>query len=349
MGLVSTPTPALGSVVNCFRSLVGLSTEPSSVLYGLPESGRHRLETFLPGDEVTIKSRGVEKSGWLHEVNFEGVVIELGKKVVLVPHHKVEAMSLVFRPTEPIAMSEALAPKLEYYLYARNERIAFLKSLDREQEIWTAISAPVIEEITSLRQLPARAKTQAIIDTGQDIVKRLQAKHHSERLGFHYNLHGGQAQDYVATGIRASYAADIATHYDPFAPRRLQTYFFNSADYTLYDILQARHPQNFLMRMGSNLIVFPLDSNYFKTAHKEGGIVEEASIYLHFNGNWLHKYATDHGLPSAVGIPSSEFLAPPLRVFDGTRGKLKAPFRLSREEETLAHMRFLETVLGAVQ
>ncbi len=333
--------------MECLRSLVGLSNEPQSVLYGLSEAGRHRLETFIPGDEVTLAVKGKETSGWLHEVNFDGVLLEADGKLVLVPHKRVDAMNLVYRPTEPIAMSETLAPKLEYFLSARTERMEYLKSLDLELKIWNEISAPLVAEVRELRRLKSAAKTQAIVDIGQAIIKKIEAKYHTSRLGFHYNLHGGQARDYVAGGIRASSTADIATHYDPRAPRRLQTYFFNSGDHTLYEILSARHPQNFFMRMGFVMIVFPLDSHYFKTAQAEGGILDSQAIYLHFNGNWLNAYAKAKGLPYSVGIPSSEFLTPPLSVFDGTGRKLQAPISLGREEETLAHMRFLEAVLGA--
>jgi len=346
VGLAS-PSVAAFAGWGCVFDFIRLSKEPKSILSGLSEKGRQRLEVFVPGDEVSLKIKGVSKNYRLHEMNFDGAVVESDGVVAPIRHHAIEEIVLISRPTQLDSVSELLAPRLSFYLAARTGRIEYLRSLDQEQQVWSEIASAVVAEIEDLRKLRGANKTQRIVDTGQEIAQQIAAKFQSSKIGFHYNLHGGSGRDYVGTGIRGSVTADISTHTDPWAARRYQTYFFNSLDHTLFEVLNSRHPGNPWMRMGSTLIIFRLDSDFFNLAASEGGILDSQSVYLHFNQGWLNRHAKAMGLPYTVAVPATEYLASPLNVFRKTAAKLGSSLWLSREEETLAHMRFIEAMLLA--
>ncbi|HVE13415.1 MAG TPA: hypothetical protein VNI01_08490, partial [Elusimicrobiota bacterium] len=125
-----------------------------------------------------------------------------------------------------------------------------------------------------------------------------------------------------------------------------KVYFFRSSAANLYDVLDAGHPDlPFLpSRMGDVLAVFRLDSDYLARAFTEGGARNATQISIDFDEAWARK---NNG-GRLVGIPYETFLSAPLRPFDRVRRRIGlGGWRIRRDEETLAAMRYLEEALTA--
>lgn len=206
---------------------------------------------------------------------------------------------------------------------------------------WERIREPVVQEIGHLRSLPGVAERQSYLRAvGDEVMARIQAQRATSKVGFHYNLHGGQADDYIVAGGILATRGDISIQHDPFhADLGLKVYFFTAGTRNLYDILDERNPHIlfFPSRMGHVLIPFRLDSGYLAEAFAEGGASKETAISIDFDERWMERR---HG-GRHIGIPSDTFITPPLVVFTGVRQRLGIG-RLSRDEETLAVMRYLE-------
>ena len=222
-------------------------------------------------------------------------------------------------------------------LAARQEYERFLKT-----DSWAPVRAPFAKELARVRALGSKKAVEEYVRAvGREIVARLHEAKGTRNLGFHYNLHGGSAQGYVdGDGIRAT-MGDIALQYSMHGDTNYKVYFFQSAKHELYDVLNERHPNMISSRMGNVLNVFDLESEFLKKALAEGGAMRPSAISIDFDLDWLAK----NGSPG-VGIPYSSYLAPPLEVFWGTSKNAGAK-GLSRDEETLVVMRYLETAVLA--
>jgi hypothetical protein len=211
--------------------------------------------------------------------------------------------------------------------------------LDRafsERDVWTEIAPAARAEIERLRNektskeaLAAYVRAQADAATA-----RILAARGVKNLGFHYNLHGGRREDYVGAGINAT-MGDIALQYTMSGDRNYKVYFFQTEKYRLYDILNESHPQILLFssRMGNALNVFDVNAPALEAARADGRIKNDGQISMDFHG--------------MRGVPYSAYLAPPLEVFTNAGKKKLGLGKLSRDEETLATVRYLEAALVA--
>ncbi|MBI2788757.1 MAG: hypothetical protein HYX59_08760 [Elusimicrobia bacterium] len=131
-------------------------------------------------------------------------------------------------------------------------------------------------------------------------------------------------------GIRAT-MGDIAARYDMNADRNQKVYFFQSAQHGGFVPLDASNGEIlfFPTRMGHALNLFDLDAPELQAARADGRIKNFGAISMDFHG--------------MRGVPYSAYLAPPVEVFIGTAKKLGLK-KLSRDEETLATIRYLEAV-----
>jgi hypothetical protein len=164
--------------------------------------------------------------------------------------------------------------------------------------------------------------------------ERIKAARGTANVAFHYNLHGGARDSYVGAGIRAS-KGDIALRYTTGGDANDKVYFFQTAVNDPYTALDARNGEILFWpsRMGSALSVFALDAPELAAAMTDGRIARVGSISMDF-----HK--------GMRGVPYRAFLAPPLEVFVRTAKKIGLR-GLSRDEETLATVRYLEAALTA--
>ncbi|MBI3298427.1 MAG: hypothetical protein HYZ75_09710 [Elusimicrobia bacterium] len=202
---------------------------------------------------------------------------------------------------------------------------------------WDAVKGAVGPELAKLRAMPKAERAAYLRGVGEQVVTAVKKLHKTEEIGFHYNLHGGRPDQYLEGGGIKATMGNIAIQYDMNADRAYKVYMFRSSEHNLYDLLSERHPNLISSRMGDVLIPFRLDSGFLRQAFITGLARNPTAISIDF----------DEGrLPKMIGIPKDTFLSEPLLVFDRVSTRLDAG-RLSRDEETLAVMRYLEAALGA--
>jgi len=210
--------------------------------------------------------------------------------------------------------------------------------LDREftkLDVWAQVAPSARAEVETLR---ARGLSKAdfkehVRSAARAAMARMQAAAGTNNIGFHYNLHGGQREQYVGKGINAT-MGDIALQYSMHGDRNYKVYFFQSAQHDLYTLLDESHPQLLLFpsRMGHALNLFDVDAPAILEAKAGGRIRDHGAISMDFHG--------------MGGVPYSAYLAPPVEVFHRTAKKIGLK-KLTRDEETLATIRYLEAVVAA--
>jgi hypothetical protein len=212
----------------------------------------------------------------------------------------------------------------------RREKYAATMAVDHWAE-----SAPKIEKDRA--ELQSRqskvSKEEYLRKVGAEIVEKLKARHGAKELGFHYNLHGGQIDGYVdGDGIHAT-MGDIALNYSPMtADRNYKVYMFRSEHVNLYDVLNESNPAMLLFpsRMGHVFMVIRTDSAKLEQGRKDGGVLRESQISIDFDTSKLR------------GVPYEAYLVPPAEIFKVPKS-LKLG-KLSRDEQTLAAMRYIEAI-----
>lgn len=210
--------------------------------------------------------------------------------------------------------------------------------LDKEfakLDVWSQVAPTARAEIETLRarKLSKADFKEHVRSAARAAMARMQAAAGTNNIGFHYNLHGGQREQYVGKGIHAT-MGDIALQYSMHGDRNQKVYFFQSMQTELYDLLNESHPQMLLFpsRMGSALNLFNVDAPEILAAKAEGKIKNHGAISMDFHG--------------MGGVPYSTYLAPPVEVFNRTAKKVGLK-KLTRDEETLATIRYLEAVVAA--
>ena len=202
------------------------------------------------------------------------------------------------------------------------------------KDVWSQIAPAARSEIERLRgEKKTKAEVKEYVRAEADAaVARILAARRMTNLGLHYNLHGGAREGYL-NGINAT-MGDIALNYTIHGDRNYKVYFFQTEKYRLYDILNESNPAQlvFPSRMGNNLSVFDLNAPPLVAARSDGRIKNFGQISMDFHG--------------MKGVPYSAFLAPPLEVFHGTAKRIGMK-KLTRDEETLATVRYLEAALLA--
>lgn len=211
------------------------------------------------------------------------------------------------------------------------------RKLDRDFakiDFWAKVGPSARAEIEGLRARKlSKADLKAYVRKETDAAfARIKAARGAGTIAFHFNLHGGQRADYVGSGIRAS-KGDIALRYSMNGDSNDKVYMFRTDKTDAFDALDASNGEImfFPSRMGHALNVFDLDAPELKAAMADGRITDVGNISMDF-----HK--------GMRGVPYSAYLAPPLEVFVGTAKKIGLR-RVSRDEETLATVRFLEAAL----
>lgn len=210
--------------------------------------------------------------------------------------------------------------------------------LDREfakLDLWGEVAPGVRREIEDARaaKMSKAAFKEYVSKEADAAIERMKSARGTSNIGFHFNLHGGRREDYVGTGIRAT-VGDIALRYSMNGDRNHKVYFFQSAEHGGYIPLDASNGEILLFptRMGHALNLFDLDAPELAAARADGRIKNFGSISMDFHG--------------MKGVPYSAYLAPPVEVFVGTAKKIGLR-RLTRDEETLATIRYLEAAVLA--
>ncbi|MCX5795348.1 MAG: hypothetical protein NTY77_07645 [Elusimicrobia bacterium] len=241
-------------------------------------------------------------------------------------------------PAWPVLVSrfeaalKAKAPAQSPEAAAKAERLAQYQNFTA-QDHWGKVRGGFAAELAKVRALGSKDQTQAYVrEEASKVLERIQEAHGTANVGFHYNLHGGQARQYVEAGLIRASVGDIALQYTMHGDPNHKVYFFQSSQHDLYEVLDARNPQPFIGRMGTVLILFRRDSPNLAKAESAGLAGRPSSISLDFDQARM------------PGIPYEDFLAPPLDVFNGVAKKVGQK-RLSRDEETLAVLRYIEAAV----
>jgi hypothetical protein len=308
--------------ISCFDSIVQI--------FKKPEPKTDPLLSYAPGSQVQYQS----KSEWLHgtviDHNFEGIRLknESGKEIFIKNKHQ-EQLKLVHDAKETRTVT--------YELWSLRKKLR----VSQKADLWPEIRSSLHSEISELRNLPKKQREAYLEKTGKQIINDLKKKIGHDELGFHFNLHGGSIDDYVDQGGIKISQGDIALQYGHGDPN-YKVYFFRSSNMSLYQLLNEGNPALYGHgRMGNVIMAFPYDSKYIKKGIEEGGIHHPTAISLDFDERWVAKQEMSQALQRQVGIPATEFIAPPASIFFNLK-KNVGMGGLSRDEETLATMRFLE-------
>lgn len=203
------------------------------------------------------------------------------------------------------------------------------------RDLWGEVAPKAKAELVELRarKMKKAEFKEYVQNEAAAAFERVKAARGVANIGLHYNLHGGQRKDYVGSGIRAS-QGDIALRYGG-GDNNHKVYFFQTRDHHPYVALDASNGEIlfFPSRMGHVLNFFDVDAPEILAAKAAGKITNHSSIYMDFHG--------------MRGVPYSTYLAPPIEVFNGSAKKALGIGRLSRDEETLATVRYIEAVLLA--
>ena|GEM_PF-3008231 len=208
--------------------------------------------------------------------------------------------------------------------------------------IWSELHDSLAAEIAQLRKMTKNEREGYLRRVGDRIVEEAKQKHGTGNIGFHYNLNGGYVQDFLEGGGLLISKGDIQLVYGS-GDANEKVFFFQSARDSLFDILNQPNPKLIgAGRMGNVLTTFRLDGDWVKRAKAEGGITGESTVSFDFSESWIRRQPSAKILNQPrVGIPASEYLAPPTVVFSHLRKRVGMG-ALTRNEETLATMRYLE-------
>ncbi len=299
-------------------------------VFGKKETGPDPILGLAPGTKVSFNSKGTPLEGEVISHSFEEIKIRGNDgKDYRIKRKRAGELTELSPPSD--------RNSLAHQLWELRKKTR----LSGQTDLWPDIRSAVQAEIEQIRLMSKSDRKAYLERVGDGVVGKLKQKYGHDEFGFHFNLHGGILEEYVDRGGIMISRGDIALNYGGGDPN-YKVYFFRSSNVSLYQLLSEGNPQLYgAGRMGSVLMVFPYDSDYIRKGMKEKGIRSPSSISLDFDENWVGKQEISRHTGTAVGIPATEFLAPPAEVFVGMRKKVGMG-GLSRDEETLAAMRFLE-------
>lgn len=319
---------------NWFAECIRIFTVSADELARVPVETTRRLREFPPGMFVTAQSGKQSVSGWIaNHSDQELVLIDESSK-----SHLFKSAKTALAASEP-AGPNPLAQDLP--LLARHHEIR-IRSFEADPvEPWEKIQSSLAIELGTFRKLKKEAQIQYLRSESAKVLKKLQEMAGTDKIGFHYNLNGGYLHDYVNGGLRIS-KGDIQLNYGGGDPN-YKVYFFRGDESGLFEVLNSTNPKLAIPqgRMGNVLVAFRYDSEYFQRAKRENGITSEGSVSYDFNESWTRGQPLSKATLSGVGVPSTEYAAPPALIFSAAKKRANAG-SLSRNDETLVTLRYLE-------
>ena len=306
----------------------------------LDSATAERVTRFAPGEAVSVHLKSGADTSTVFVVNngFQELVLVTsdGKKISL----KASKIASI----EPTPTHEEFPFLDELPFLNRLHAVQIQYAKWNPPAIWRELHDSLADEITRLREMPKKEREPYLRQIGDEILEKAKQKHGTDNIGFHYNLNGGYVQDFLDGGGLLISKGDIQLAYGG-GDSNEKIFFFPSRNYSLFDILNELNPKLINAgRMGNVLTTFRLDGDWVKRAKTEGGVTAESTVSFDFSEDWLRKQPMAKFLEQPrVGIPASEYIAPPVVVFSHLRKRVGMG-ALTRNEETLATMRYLEYV-----
>lgn len=352
----STPTPGPQRSTATTAAANGLLSSPERRRLFAAAQASPYVGTDLLGAAVTV-----HRTTWFGGTEqVQGCMILVGWADCTVAVPNVRAWEAIRIPYEDITGVTVMtaAPDAQYEvaraacnappLHLAQARRARLQWLARfaAWDGWAEIAPDLHGEIAALRALRTRAERRQYVQRiGDDVGRRLQGTANGPDIGFHFNLHGGAPEQYLGAGGILASRGDIVALEGGRVPSE-QVYYFRLATTRLFDLLNEREPGSgfFNTRMGNVLVPFDLHADAIERARRAHVITDETDISLTFDT----RAATQHPDRLFPGIPAASFLTPPLLLFTRIAAQLGLP-RISRDEETLAAMRYLAAAFAWAQ
>jgi hypothetical protein len=347
----AVPAPAAfscGSLLGSWGELLWGPSAPRHVS-GLHAIAAETIQSLEPGTAIAvITKRGQTYEGMALRVGFDAItlVTEDGTRRAL-PWHAVQTLER--RPQLRFPLSPETERSLARERERAQRRAQYVAFTEREERTWNELTGKLREEVLWFRGLSRMERLAHLEEVGRKATQRILDHFGIAAIGAHYNLHGGQREQFVESGgLLASYGGDIEWNHNPQATKpRWGTYLFETGSVSLLEILNESNPSlPFLpSRMGHVLVLFDVEGPFIQRARAEGGASTRVGTFQEFNPRWLSAQPVNAGRNewNLIGYPWAEFLAPPLRVFDGLSRRVG--LRLSRAEENLVTLRYLESLL----
>lgn len=191
-------------------------------------------------------------------------------------------------------------------------------------------------ELVRFASLSAIEKNTYLLKTSREIENRILTTHGTDHFGIHFNLHGGQANNYIdGGGIRAT-RGDISLQYGSGSTDD-RVYYYRIPDYSIYQALNDTNPAIFgplasRTRMGSVVSLFDVGSKMIAKQLSNKQLVDHSAIFTSF---------PDKDGPGFHGFSTELYLMPPIELWESRWTKLIGR-SLSRDEETLVALRAIE-------
>lgn len=230
-------------------------------------------------------------------------------------------------------------------IYLGTPKSEIEKSIDQAEDLfWSQRSQELKANILEQRSIGPWATHSASDELSAEVTDLLKLiVGQNADVGFHYNLNGGQAHEYLERGgIKAS-LGDIAANssmnigrgtYNPLV------YFFRLSESSPKQILDTKNLKNAFLRtrMGSTLIIFNTHHPKILSMANSGFISETESIYFEFDPELRSQ-------GDYLGVPKQAFLSSPIRIFQNY--KKYVGFKLTWDEQTYISLFLIKERLKA--
>lgn len=308
-------------VWDCFKLF---KKSPPRLLRGLSDHKLNIIKKINTLDEIEFSYRGKKILGTVTYFDFE--------KLILVDNFD---KSFKLSKIKDLKMVSASKLRANGILKKTNRIKNFVHQKLKEQEYLKSLN---LDKFHGLSVDQQKLQNQKLAKKLEDLIFK---KYQTRNIGFHFNLNGGLAIDYVsAGGIKANRGADIGVQFgDRTAEVREQVYFFSMKNMSLYEIVNMDNMKSIFSkndRMGDTVNIFNLDHVFFKRGI-EAKVIEPGEIYYTFDERWMRQNKLGQ-----IGIPYGTYLMPPLEVYKYKNIGLS---KLSREVENFLVLKQIEYYL----